>query len=88
MNRYSHLVMVVDLHHEDTMANVECVHILLQGFHCICPQDVSPGFVSQRTLETCVKSLQHLPSLSLHNLHASTKLMQQEQSLLDSLATA
>ena len=86
MSQAAYLGMVVDFDHEDTVTNVEGVHILLQGLHRICPQNVRPGFVSQCTLEACVETLQeallslcmkgHISKASICSLPISAKLSQ------------
>ena len=61
-----YLGVIVYFDHEDTVTDVKGIHILLQGLHCICPQNVSPSFVAERALEPCVKTLQQ--NLNLNRL--------------------
>ena len=53
-----HLAMIVDCDHEDTVADMECIHIFLKGSNSICPENMRPGFVTQSGFEPCIQTLQ------------------------------
>ena len=53
----THRRAVEDGDHEDAVADVEGVHILLQRPHRLRPQHVRPCLVSQRAFEARVQAL-------------------------------
>lgn len=50
--------MIVDSDHKDTVADVECIHVLLEGSNGFCPEDMRPCFVPKICLEASVQTLQ------------------------------